>query len=152
MNTNQQFAVSCHILALLAAYPNLPLTSDAIAASVGTNPVVIRRIMSHMRRHALVDSRPGSNGGWRLIRPASGLSLREVYQAVSHEAVLAMHQHPNPDCPVGGNIQNSLGSIFEDAQTAFEQALGKFTVAVVLENTLQKKPQSIIGDMDIFYE
>jgi hypothetical protein len=53
---------------------------------------------------------------------------------------------------VGGNIQNSLGSVFEDAQTAFEQALGKFTVAVVLENTLQKKPQSIIGDMDIFYE
>ena len=148
MNTNLQFAVSCHILALLAAYPDEPLTSEAIATSVDTNPVVIRRIMSHLRQHGLVDSRPGSNGGWRLLRPASGLSLLEVYQAVSHEAVLAMHQHPNPDCPVGGNIQNSLGSVFDDAQQAFEQALGKFTVAVVLENTLQKKPQPTIEGMD----
>jgi Rrf2 family protein len=140
MNANQQFAVSCHILTILAAYPETALTSETIAASVDTNPVVIRRIMSLLRQHGLVDSRPGVNGGWRLIRPPSGLTLREVYNAVSHESVLAMHQHPNPDCPIGSNIQNSLGSVFENAQTALEQALDKFTLTTMLENTLRKNP------------
>jgi Rrf2 family protein len=143
MNANQQFSVSCHILAILAAYPGMPVTSETIATSVDTNPVVIRRIMSHLRQHGLVDSRPGANGGWHMTRPPSELSLGEVYHAIRHESVLAMHQHPNPDCLIGGNIQNTLGSIFDDAQTAMERALDKFTVANVLENTLQKNAQTV---------
>ncbi len=137
MNSNQQFSVSCHILAVLTAYGDAPVTSETIALSVDTNPVVIRRIMSHLRQHGLVESRSGSNGGWRLTRPASALSLREVYQAVSHESVLAMHQHPNPDCLIGGHIQEALGGVFNQAQTAMELALEKFSVADVLAETLR---------------
>lgn len=137
MNTNQQFSVSCHILAVLAAYPGIPVTSDAIAQSVATNPVVIRRVMSHLREHGLVDSRSGANGGWRLARAAHELSLREVYQAISNESILATH-HPNPECPIGSNILGALDNVFDDAQEALELALGKFTVADVLHNTLLK--------------
>lgn len=133
MNNNQQFAVSCHILAVLAVHPDRAVTSEAIAESVATNPVVIRRIMAHLREHGLVDSRPGTSGGWRLVRPAAELSLRAVYQAVSHEAVLGMHQHPNPDCPIGSNIQFALGGVFDNAQQAFELALDKFSVASVVD-------------------
>ena len=138
MNTNQQFAVSCHLLAILAAYQDTAVTSETISESVNTNPVVIRRIMSHLRKHGLVDSRPGTNGGWRLMRPPGEISLREVYYAVSHEDVFALHQHPNPDCPIGGNIQQTLGAIFGEAQTAMEMALDKFSVSNMLELVLEK--------------
>jgi Rrf2 family protein len=148
MNANQQFAVSCHILAMLAAYPDAAVTSETIAGSVDTNPVVIRRIMSHLRQHGLVDSRPGASGGWRLIRPPSDLNLREVYRAVSHETVLAMHQHPNPDCPIGGNIKYSLGGVFEEAQQALEMALEKVSIATVLENTLRENHHSQISERE----
>jgi Rrf2 family protein len=141
MNTNQQFAVSCHILAILAAYPETAVTSETIAESVNTNPVVIRRIMSHLRQHGLVDSRSGASGGWRLARPPSELSLREVYQAISHETVLALHQHPKADCPIGGHIRQTLGNVFEDAQQALELSLDKVSVANVLENTLRENNQ-----------
>ena len=148
MNSNQQFSVSCHILALLAVFPESTVTSETIALSVDTNPVVIRRIMSHLRKHGLVDSRPGANGGWRLTRPASELSLREVYQAVSHESVFAMHQHPNQDCLIGGHIQGTLGNVFNDAQAALEQALDKFTVATVLDETLRANAQTLLQMTD----
>ena len=147
MNSNQQFSVSCHILAILAISPEAAVTSETISLSVDTNPVVIRRIMAHLRQHGLVESRSGANGGWRLTRPASMLSLREVYQAVSpkqepglfhHETVLALHQHPNPDCLIGGHIQEALGSVFNEAQMAMEQALDRFTVADVLAETLHR--------------
>jgi len=138
MNTNQQFAVSCHLLAILAAYQNTTVTSETISESVNTNPVVIRRIMSHLRQHGLVDSRPGSNGGWRLVRDPAEISLREVYNALSHEDMFAMHQHPNPNCPIGGHIQPTLSNVFGRAQTAMEMELDKFSVANLLELVLQQ--------------
>ena len=148
MNTNQQFAVSCHLLAVLAAYQELPVTSETIAESVNTNPVVIRRIMSHLRQHGLVDSRPGANGGWRLVRQPAEISLREVYSAISHEDVFAMHKHPNPDCPIGGNIQQTLSNVFGEAQMAMEMALEKFSVADILELVLEKsQPLLHIGEL-----
>jgi len=136
MNTNQQFAVSCHILAILAATKNAPVTSEAIAASVNTNPVVIRRIMSHLRKHNLVDSRPGTHGGWQLMRPPHQISLRQVYTALSHQQALAMHPHPNPLCPIGSKIQPTLSPIFTRAQLALENELDQYSLATVLNQLL----------------
>jgi Rrf2 family protein len=138
MNTNQQFSVSVHILAILAAYPQTPVTSETIAESVDTNPVVIRRIMSHLRQHGLVDSRSGASGGWHLLHDPATLNLREVYRAIRHENVLTLHQHPNPDCPIGGHIPETLGQIFDEAQGSLETALGQFTISDVLEKVLEK--------------
>ena len=137
MNTNQQFSVSVHILAILAAYPNTPLTSETIAESVDTNPVVIRRVMSHLRQHGLVDSRPGASGGWHLSQDPAAINLRDVYHAIRHKKVLAMHQHPNPDCPIGGHILETLGPVFDKAQTSLETSLAQFTISDVLENILE---------------
>jgi Rrf2 family protein len=142
MNPNQQFAVSCHILTILAAYPEDAVTSETIAQSVDTNPVVIRRVMAHLRLHGLVGSRPGTSGGWRLLRSPSDLTLGDVYRAVSHEGLLSMHQHPNPFCPIGGNIQEALGGVFSQAQVALEKALDEFSVENILENTLRGNSQT----------
>ncbi len=138
MKTNQNFAVSVHILTVLAAHPNLAVTSDAIAESVNTNPVVIRRIMAHLRQHHLVESRPGVSGGWRLQRPAEHISLCEVYRATTHEDALSMHQHPNPHCAVGGKIRGALTPMFDEAQDAMEAALENFTIADVLESVFAR--------------
>ena len=136
--TNHRFAVSVHILTLLAANEDNLLTSDAIATSVNTNPVVIRRTMSHLRRHGLVDSRPGTSGGWRLVRPAAQISLGEIYRVVSHEDVLSMHNHPNPDCLVGGNIQAPLTAVFGRAEDAMQTELDGFTVADILQDVVAR--------------
>ena len=138
MNDNQQFSVSVHILAILAAYPNTPLTSETIAGSVDTHPVVIRRIMAHLRQHGLVDSRSGASGGWHLLQEPAAINLRDVYRAIRHENVLAMHQHPNPDCPIGGHIRETLEPVFDEAQNSLETALGQYTISDVLEKVLEK--------------
>jgi Rrf2 family protein len=138
MNDNQQFSVSVHILAILAAYPNTTLTSETIADSVDTHPVVIRRIMAHLRQHGLVDSRSGASGGWHLLQEPAAINLRDVYRAIRHENVLAMHQHPNPDCPIGGHIRETLEPVFDEAQNSLETALGQFTISDVLEKVKEK--------------
>jgi Rrf2 family protein len=139
MNTNQQFAVSIHILTLLSALPDQPLTSKQIAKSVNTNPVVIRRVMGQLRKQGLVESRPGVSGGWKLSRAAGEIRLCSVYDATNRDSLLGMHPHPNTDCPIGAHIQPALEKVFGQAEKAMRDSLSEFTVAAVLSEVMSVK-------------
>ncbi len=52
-----------HVL-LHMAETKAPLTSDALAKTIATNPVVIRRIMAGLREQGYVHSEKGHGGGW----------------------------------------------------------------------------------------
>ena len=134
MNTNLRFPVALHILTLLASKGTDLLTSEAIASSVDTNPVVIRRVMADLRENGIVESRPGVNGGWKLKKPASSITLCKVFESVQEENLLSMHAHPNPRCPIGKNIRASLQDVFAEAEKALHSSLSKQTVADVLED------------------
>ena len=128
-----RFTVAIHVLTLLAFSGGEPLTSEYIAGSVNTNPVVIRRLLGSLREANLVRSQPGPGGGWYLLRPARGITLRDVYRAVEGAGVFAMHANtPNPRCPVGANIKDILAGRFEDAQLALEAALERTRISDLL--------------------
>ena len=68
---NSQLTIAVHILAVLANREGQgAVTSEEIAEGFGTNPVVIRRVMSLLKKAELVKSRPGTGGGSVLGRPA----------------------------------------------------------------------------------
>lgn len=138
MNTNQRFAISVHALTLLAASEQ-PLTSAAIASSVDTNPVVIRRTMASLREHGLVGSKPGAHGGWHLLRKPKQIALCDVYRSLGADDVLSIHKHPNKHCPIGGKITVPLKQIFKQAQTELENSLGNHTVADILADVRKVK-------------
>jgi Rrf2 family protein len=131
MNTDQRFAISVHALTLLASSAE-PLTSAAIANSVDTNPVVIRRTMASLREHGLVGSKPGAHGGWHLLRKPKQIALCDVYRSLGADDLLSIHKHPNKHCPIGGKITTPLKRIFNQAQIELENSLGKHTVADIL--------------------
>ena len=137
MNINQRFAISIHALTLLAAN-SAPLTSEMIASSVDTNPVVIRRTMASLREHGLVESKSGAKGGWKLLREPKQIGLCEVYRSLDEMNVLSIHSHPNQYCPVGGNIIEALQPVFDEAQSELEKALGNYTVADILKDVRKK--------------
>ena len=139
MQTNQQFSVAIHLLTSLAAQADQALTSEQLAASVQTHPVVIRRILGQLRQQGLVESRPGANGGWKLSRAAEEIHLCGVYDALSHDALLKMHPHPNAACPIGAHIQPAVEKVFGEAEKALHAALSGFTVADILQEVTQSK-------------
>lgn len=138
MNTNQRFAISIHALTLLASSGN-PLTSEMIASSVDTNPVVIRRMMANLREHGLVRSKSGAHGGWRLLREPQKIGLSEVYQCLGEDALLSIHSHPNKFCPIGGKIKGVLQNVFDEAQAELENALDSHTIADILADVRKIK-------------
>ena len=133
--SSSRFAVAIHVLTLLTQDPDAPATSEYIASSVNTNPVVIRRVLGGLRRAGLVRSQGGAGGGWRLAREAETITLRDVYRAVEEEdePVFPLHHRPpNPSCPVGRHIQRALAVHFAAATRAMEDELARRTVADVL--------------------
>ena len=79
MSDSQRFPVAAHALAYLAhkqAYgPEKAAPSATLAASVPTNPVVIRRVTAMLAKAGLIATRPGANGGAWLLRPAAEIDL-----------------------------------------------------------------------------
>lgn len=134
MSTSSRFAVAVHVLTLMASAGEEPLKSERVAASVNTNPVVIRRIMCALARARLVVSQTGAAGGSRLARPPKEITLLEVYRAVECGNVFALHpQTPNRRCPVGMKIEGVLGGVLQEVDGAVEAALARITIEKVLD-------------------
>lgn len=135
-NPNTQFAVAVHSLTLIAALPEELLTSATIAASTGSNPVHVRRVLGQLRETGLVASRPGPRGGWRLLRPAEQISLGEIWEATNgSEPILGLHQ-ANPDCEQGRQIQLRLEHLDRLALAAVVSELETRTLADLAAGTL----------------
>ncbi|MBX6747441.1 MAG: Rrf2 family transcriptional regulator [Acetobacteraceae bacterium] len=125
-----RFAVALHILSLLAKDPDGDSTSTRLAWSIGTNPVVVRRISGQLVRAGLISVQRGP-GGASLARPASAITLRDVWRAIHPEAehLLRVHTRTNPACPVGSRIPALLRGRFEAAEAALLEDLGRTTLA-----------------------
>lgn len=135
VNTSSRFAVAVHILTLLAYGDDHPVTSEFVADSVNTNPVVIRRVLGALRDAKLVSSRTGVGGGWRLARQPDAITLRDAYRAVEVKTLFPLPQRsPNPACPVGRAIQRSLEGVFRETEKALDEHLARTTVAQILDS------------------
>lgn len=134
MQISSRFSVAVHVLALLATTPvGELLTSDRMAGSVNTNPVVIRRILGQLKKAGLVEVR-AAVGGTHLRRAPADITLLDVYYAVEvvEGSLFNIHDKPNPRCPVGRNIQAALDDTLRRAQAALEQQLASVSVAQVV--------------------
>jgi Rrf2 family protein len=125
---NVRFAVAVHVLVLLALAEEAQ-NSATIAESVGTHPVVIRRILGWLQRAGLVTGRSGPRGGFRLARDPGAIPLDEVFRAVESDGAAPPAHRPNPRCPVGRHVSRLLDTIGSRAERAFLGALAAETVA-----------------------
>jgi Rrf2 family protein len=130
---SSRVAVAVHVLAYLAWKRDEAGTSERIAASVNTHPVVVRRIMGALRNAGMVTVQPGVGGGAQLAREPREITLLDVYRAVEdQDELFSLHpQQPRRDCSVGGNIQAVLQGVFCRAKTAMEEVLEGVTVEEV---------------------
>jgi len=126
--------MAVHVLAVLAYKQGDRVTSALLAASVNTNPVIIRRLLLALQRAKLVETCKGAGSGSRLSRSPRRINLAEVYRAVEEpEPFATPSRKPNAACPVGKCIRQALDTVFASAQNALEQDLAKTTLADVMD-------------------
>jgi Rrf2 family protein len=140
MSANSRLTIAVHALAWMALAQRQgrePLTSDQVAASVNTNPVVIRRSLGDLRRAGLVEVRHGTGAGWLLARAPERITLLDVYEAVETDPLFGLHRNePNLECPVGKGIRPALREIYDGVETAVRDEMARTSVTDVLERSL----------------
>jgi Rrf2 family protein len=138
---NSRMTIAVHALAWLALAQrqgHAVLTSSQVAASVNTNPVIIRRCLGELRRAGLAEVRHGAGAGWRLARAPEEITLLAVHDAVGPEPPFGLHRaEPNLECPVGRGIRPALSQVYGQVDQAMRRELASVSVSDVLRDTLR---------------
>ena len=125
-----KFSVAVHVLILISE-STIPINSDQMAESVGTNASYIRKILSLLKKAEIVDGHRGVSGYSLTVAPEQ-LTLLQVYRAVAEEPrihLLDIHQNPNDRCIVGHHIKPVLTAMFADIEESFARSLAVKTLA-----------------------
>lgn len=135
---NSQLTIAAHILAVLAHHSDdVGVTSDVLAEGFGTNPVVIRRVLSKLKKAGLTKSRPGAGGGSNLAKPASEITLLDAYTAITDEADTVLARHPG-HCGEGIDIAPMIAEYVNELFAGAEQALFKNLGSVSIADLTQE--------------
>lgn len=138
MKASCRFAMALHVLAVLAYKDGDRVSSETLAASVNTNPVIIRRLLLALQRARLVETRKGPGLGSRLSRAPARISLDEIFRAVDgEERFILPARKPSAVCPVGHRIRPAVQIVFDSARTALERELSKRTLAELVAGMRQ---------------
>jgi Rrf2 family protein len=131
MFANSHFALATHVVTALAVRGDgAPMTSAELARSVNTNPAFLRTLLGQLRRAGVIEVALGKGGGATLARPASKVTLADVYRAVETRPAARLHRcTPDRKCIVGRNILQVLGDVVEDVEAAALGRLAHTTVA-----------------------
>lgn len=142
---NTRFAVAVHVLGYMAYTTGASNTSEQIAWSVNTHPVVIRRLLASLRQAGLVASHPGPGGGWQLTRTSEQISLADVYRAIGHEALFTLPaRQPDDDCDVGAHVLSVLDRLNTGADRVLVDHLATTSIAdLVVEIARQVGPCAV---------
>ena len=100
-----------------------PLTSEDIAAMLGSNAVVVRRIMAGLREAGYVSAERGHGGGWKLARPLEQMTLLDVYASLGQPELFAFGlSDPSPRCLVERSVNATMSAaIAEATQTLLDR-------------------------------
>lgn len=118
-----------HVVLHMAEHAR-PMTSEALAAHMQTNPVVIRRIMAGLREQGIVQSTKGHGGGWQISADLEKVTLKHIYEALGSPEFFALgNRTESPGCLVEQSVNAALDSAFRDAEALLIERLGSITLA-----------------------
>ncbi|WP_299859702.1 Rrf2 family transcriptional regulator [uncultured Roseobacter sp.] len=131
MKRNSKLSLALHTLGHMADDQERMLTSAEIATHVGTNPVVVRRVLGRLREAGLLISEKGHAGGWRLARSPEGITLADVYIALDESIIASGSPGESPSCSVESALHSRVAGILQQTEMALIEQLGKTTIADV---------------------
>ena len=86
MQISSRFTMAIHMFACIDTFSDQKMTSDFMAASIGTNPVIVRKILQQLKAAGLIEVARGT-GGVTITRPLeeklSEITLADVKKDIA---------------------------------------------------------------------
>ena len=140
MQISSRFTVALHIFTCVEVFKDeYKVTSDFLAGSINTNPVIVRKILTQLKNAGLIEVARGT-GGITVTKPLDKITFYDVYEAiepVENGDLFRFHENPNPECPVGRNIHRLLDQKLQAIQGAMEDEMKRYTIEDLRSGALE---------------
>lgn len=129
MKRSSRLSLALHALVHLHKQPGEAITSTTLAKCLMTNPVVVRRALGELREAGIVGSSKGHDGGWRLLRPAREISLRQIYIAMGESLLIRTESDPGDiECGIVRTVNVVMGDFIADAEALLAARLERVSL------------------------
>ncbi len=137
MQISMKCSVAVHCLIFIHEAKGIAkVTSNLLAESTGSNPVVIRNILSALKKAGLITV-PRGTGGAKLCADPSQITLFQIYSALEPEGVTSMigiHPCQGRPCPVAKNIRKVLEAPYHKIEDAVREAMEETTLQSMIDD------------------
>lgn len=131
MQVSSKFTLAIHILIYINTFSeNEKITSNFLAKSTNTNPVIIRNILLQLKVAKIITISQGVSG-ITIIKQPQDISLLDIYKTVEttkDNQIFNFHKNPNQNCLVGKNIHNLLDEKLDYIQNKFNDLLSSISL------------------------
>lgn len=131
MQVSSKFTLAIHILIYINTFSESEkITSNFLAKSTNTNPVIIRNILLQLKLAKIITISQGVSG-IEIIKSLQDISLLDIYNAVEttkNNQIFNFHKNPNQNCLVGKNIHNVLDEKLNYIQNKFNNLLSSISL------------------------
>ena len=136
MHISSKCSIALHCLVFICDYGNTTrVTSGLLALSTGSNSVVIRNIVSALKKDGILHIKPGT-GGTTICCPLQEITLYRVYRAVEPDfldKLFGIHTAPSSFCLVGQNINRILEAPYAKVRQDLQKCLQGITLEDIVE-------------------
>lgn len=137
MQLSMKCSVAVHCLIFIhEAKGAAKVTSSLLAQSTGVNPVVIRNILSGLKKAGLITVARGT-GGAELCHEPEAITLYQIYSALEPDglsSLIGIHPCGQRPCPVARNIQKVLAGPYHKIEASIQETMEGITLASMLED------------------
>ena len=144
MHISTKCSIAVHCLVFINEYGGgRRVTSELLSLSTGCNPVVVRGIMSSLKKAGIISVKSG-RGGAEIGCSLDQISLYRVCMAVEPGALdklIGIHSAPSPCCPVGRNIHGVLDASYEKIRGDLAASLQSTTLKEIVEDYRRRVSQ-----------
>lgn len=137
MQISMKCSVAVHCLIFINEAKGIAkVTSKLLAESTGSNPVVIRNILSALKKAGIITVTRGTGGAELCIAP-SHISLYQIYSALEPDGVtsiIGIHPCQGRPCPVAQNIRKVLEPPYHKIEEAVKEAMEEITLQSMIDD------------------
>ena len=132
------------VLELAAADDARPIKGERIATAQTIPLRFLENILMQLRHAGLVESRRGADGGYRLARPASEVTLADVIRAI--DGPLAGVSGTRPEALGFDGVAEPMREIWIAVRASLRSVLEQVTLADVVADRLPSHVRDLLGD------
>lgn len=146
MQISMKCSVAVHCLIFIHEAKGIAkVTSNLLAESTGSNPVVIRNILSALKKAGLITV-PRGTGGAELCADPSQITLYQIYSALEPDGVtsiIGIHPCQGRPCPVAQNIHQVLETPYHKIEESIRQTMEGITLQSMIDQFEELRCQKV---------